>query len=502
MARSLPLLLLALLAGPAAGQDRDDALLKAMEARTTRARKEQGPAVVRIHVSRSEAYLKAAWGTPADLENPGALGRFDAAALARKVPYDIPRRERVLRDIKDHDLSDPAVVPESFGSGFVLDRAGLVVTNYHVVKGATKLFVRVPGSRGSWADVHAADPRSDLAVLKLLDPPAGLKELTLGDGGAVRVGQPVLCLCNGYAPGFKDDEVTGSFGFVAALRQAPPGAKQDETHLHLATLHQYGTLIQTDGRVSPGCSGGVLLDLDGKAVGLTSAFVAVSGERGGGFAIPFDAPTRRILEVLRKGEEVEYGFLGVVLDSRVGFGGGVRLQRVSPGSPAHRAGLQAGDVVTTINDNPIRKSSDLFLHVGIGFNGGDAKVIVRRGARNVELKVKLAKFYYPGPIIASKRPPARFGMRVDHSSILSQRNPFGAFARGSTPEGVVIREVIPGGPADAARLQPDKLITHVNGKPVTKPAEYVDAIMRARKEVVVTVLTSDGRPEEITLSEK
>ncbi|MGL4554380.1 MAG: trypsin-like peptidase domain-containing protein [Gemmataceae bacterium] len=502
MSRSLPLLLLAVLAGRAAGQDRADELLRAAEARVIRAVKEQGPSVVRIHVSRSDAYHKAPWGTPADPEYPGALGRFDPAAAANKVPADAPDRDRALADIKDHDLSAAAHVPESFGSGFVIDRSGLVVTNYHVIKGATKLYVRVPGAAGSWADVHAGDPRSDLAVLRLLDPPAGLKALELGDGGAVRVGQTVLSLCNPFAPGFRDEApAVAGHGLIAALRQAPPGAKMDETDLHRATLHQYGTLLQTSADVAPGCSGGVLLDLDGRAVGLTSALVAVTGDRPGGFAIPFDAGTRRILEVLRRGEEVEYGFLGVVLQPPGGFLGGVSLWRVSPGSPAERAGLRSGDLITAINGNPVRKNSDLFLHIGVGLNGGTAKVVVRRGLGSVEVSVKLAKFYYPGPIIAAKRPPARFGLRVDHASILTQRNPFPGFGR-ATPDGVVIREVLPGGPADAARLQPDKMITHVNGKQVLTPAEYLAAVVRSGRSAKLTVLTSDGRPEEIQLNEK
>lgn len=505
MVRSFPLLMLVLIVGPAWGQDRADDLLRAIQNRLTRAAREQGPSIVRIHVSRSENYYKAIWGSPADLAYPGALGRFDPIAAFGKVPTDHPQRERLLDDINDHNLANPSVIPESFGSGFVLDASGFVATNYHVIKGATKLFVRLPGKRGSWADIHAADPRSDLAVLKLLDPPAGLRALELGDAATVRIGQSVLSLCNAFAPGFRDDEPAVQFGRAMALRQTPPGTRLDESELHRVTLHHYGTLIQTDADVAPGCSGGVLLDLEGKAIGLTSALVAVSGDRPGGFAIPFDIGTRRILDVLRRGEEVEYGFLGVVLqppENRVADGVGVRLFRVSPGSPAARAGLIAGDVVIEINGNPVRRNSDLFLYIGVGLNGGTARVVVRRGFRNQECNVKLAKFYYPGPIIAAKRPPARFGLRVDDISILTQRNAFGPFPPRTTPDGVVVREVIPGSSADLARLQPDKIVTHVNGKTVNTPADYVTAIQASGKEARLTVLTSEGRPEEITLSEK
>src|SRR4051812_12859868 len=111
---------------PLAALARDgDEADRAREARVVRAAREYGPSVVCVHVSRSDAYHKAAWGTPANPEYPGALGRFDAAAAAKSVA-DSPRRERLLRDIADHDLSDAAVVPESFGSGFVIDKGGMV----------------------------------------------------------------------------------------------------------------------------------------------------------------------------------------------------------------------------------------------------------------------------------------------------------------------------------------------------------------------------------------
>ena len=181
---ALCLPLLVLLAGPARADDeRDRELVGKLQAQVERAVREVGPAVACVLVSRSEDYHKAPyWGVPADPEQPGRLGRFDPAAAARRVPTDARDRARALRAIATHDLSDPDAFPESYGSGFVLDRAGLVLTNAHVVKNATKVYVRLPGKRGSWADIHASDPRSDLAVLRLLDAPPGLKPLPLATG--------------------------------------------------------------------------------------------------------------------------------------------------------------------------------------------------------------------------------------------------------------------------------------------------------------------------------
>src|SRR6185312_15964803 len=110
---------------------------------------------------------------------------FDLSLLRRRFQENDPE----FRAIASLDLSNPDNVPESFGSGVVIDAVqGLILTQAHVVRKATKIYVRLPGRRGSWADIHAADPRSDLAVLKLIDPPPNLKALRLGDGSKLRKG--------------------------------------------------------------------------------------------------------------------------------------------------------------------------------------------------------------------------------------------------------------------------------------------------------------------------
>lgn len=488
MPRRSSVLLLLLLAPALRGEPRDVAAAA-------------GPSVVRVHVSRSDAYAKAKhWGAAAKPAWPGQLGRFDAAAAIKRVPADAPDRDRVVRAIRAHDLSDPKHIPASYGSGLVLDAAGLVLTNAHVVKNATRVYVRVPGKGGSWADIWAADPRSDLAVLKLLDPPAGLKALPLGDGDKVRQGDKVVCLVNELPPGFPaDDTAALSTGSISAVRQRLIG-RSSEVERARHPLHHLGNLLQTTAGIAPGCSGGVLLDAQGKAVGLTSAIAAVRGEKRGTFAIPLDTNTKRVIEVLKRGEEVEYGFLGVVLGNEGGAANGVRLYRVSPGTPAERAGLIADDLVIRIDGKPVRHTDDLFLHIGMALAGNTARVVVVRNGRQLSFDVKLAKFYVPGEIIAAKRPPARFGLRVDWTSVLLVRAPFPMMRR-LPSRGVAIREVVVGSPADKAKLQPDKIITHVDGKAVSTPAEYYREAAKAGEKVELTYLTADGRSQVLTLEE-
>src|SRR5262249_9397236 len=153
-----------------------DEAIQALQRKVKAAVATARPAIACILVSRSTDYYKARyWGTPPPVDNPGQLGRFDAEAAKKKIPADVRNRKRLLAVMANHDLSQRSTVPESYGSGVILSDS-LVLTNAHVVKNATKIYVRLPGGgrRGSWANIHASDPRSDLAVLKLLDPPADL----------------------------------------------------------------------------------------------------------------------------------------------------------------------------------------------------------------------------------------------------------------------------------------------------------------------------------------
>src|SRR5262249_54410989 len=145
---------------------------------------------------------------------------------------------------------------------------------------------------------------------------------------------------------FRDGSPSASWGIVSNLRRRAPG-NPNETERAGRSLHIYGTLIQTDSRISPGCSGGGMFNLQGELIGLTTSTAALSGtETPGGFAVPMDIHMRRIIEKLRQGEEVEYGFLGVSLQPETNAGKGVYLADVTGNSPASRAGLQRGDVIT------------------------------------------------------------------------------------------------------------------------------------------------------------
>jgi serine protease Do len=419
------------------------------------------PSIGCILVSRSDKYVELGEGPSSP--GTGKLGGFNVPRLGRFA--DGPRRDLIRR----LDLANPETVPEAYGSGIVIDASGLVLTNFHVIDRATKIYVRLPGAnRGSYADIVAADGRSDLAVLKMLVPPADLKAIKFGDSAKVRKGDWVIALANPFAAGFKDGSPSASWGIVANLRRRAPGPP-DETK-RAKPLSQYGTLLQTDARLNLGCSGGALVNLDGELVAMTTALAAVAGgETAGGYAIPIDANVKKMIEVLKLGEEIEYGFLGVtVLPDARGDSGGVRVADVAAGLPAARAGMLSGDLVTSINGNPIREQDDLFLNVSAALAGTEAQIEVNRGGTLRTIKVRLAKSSHGEPVIASNRPKPFHGLRVDYASTLSiDTNP---------PEGVLVKELELGSAAekklkdwaDRAKL----IVVAVDGKPVPTPAEF------------------------------
>jgi S1-C subfamily serine protease len=489
---ALPLIL-TLLVGTApaarAGQDKPGPLKDALalQQAVQDAIRAAEPAVACILVSRSAAYQR--YGQGPSPESPGQLGAFDPDALERYLlPQGVSKeeRDRLRRRL---DLADPAHVPESYGSGVVIDDKGLVLTNYHVVRDATKIFVRLPGVPGSYADVFAADPRSDLAVLRLLAGGRTYRAVRPGDGGKVERGQFVVALANPFAAGFRDGKPSASFGIVSNVRRRPaPAAGAGQRP---RTLHEFGTLLQTDVRLNVGCSGGALVNLKGELVGLTTALAAVQGsDAPGGFAVPLDAGLTRILDVLKAGREVEYGFLGVTFDPKAGGAGGVVLNYVTPGSPADKKGLRARDAILAVNGNAVHDGDELFLALGTLLAGSDVTLEVRRAGtrRPAKVEVRLAKYYVPGKKIATDPEPRPFfrGLRVDDTSLLVQQGP-PALAPRRIPAGVLVSEVRDRSAAATALLRPGEVITHVNRRLVETPAAFYEAVRGLTGPVELTL---------------
>lgn len=491
--------------------------LRALQSRTREIVESAERSVVAITVSRTPYPGQS----PEDVAK-GRLGDFFA------VPEQRGRfgRPVIPDETRKLDLGDAGnVANNAFGSGLVLDARGFVLTNYHLVDGATKIYVRGAGGKGSYADVHAADSRSDLAVLRLLTPPAGLKPVTLAEArfhdgpktakATVRKGDFVFVVGNTSAAAAVDGSPSPSFGMISNVGRRALSRPVADVDRVMQPFYKLGNLIQTDARLTPGVSGGALLDLDGKVIGVTSSVAAVAGsDAAGGYAIPLDAHYRRIVATLLAGKEVEYGFLGVSTGaSSSGTGVGAVLVRVTPGTPADRAGLMGGDAgmgsdsIIAIDGHPIQDMDDLFLHVGSALAGSDVTVTFRRGNEIRNVIVRLVKFRNPLPWIAAIRPPTVLGLRVDYTSVLLQdliqaQDRQVGYTR--LPEGVVIREIDPKSPAEAALKRPGDdpakwIINRVNDTPVSTPAEFYDAAVGKEIRLHLVHTAEPGKTREVVL---
>jgi S1-C subfamily serine protease len=212
--------------------------------------------------------------------------------------------------------------------------------------------------------------------------------------------------------------------------------------------------------------------------------------------MPIDRGFKGIIEVLKRGEEVEYGFLGVQFDPNVRDG--VRLADVIMGSPASRAGLRMGDYLLSVNGKPVRDAEDVFLALGTVLAGSSIEVERSRSPRGPgeTLRLTPARYWIPTTGIASKLPPAPGGLRVEWTSIVYQKDRWG---RRGISSGVTIREVVKGSPAEKVRLQTGQTILKVDAERVDSPAEFYTVMARKRDQVELTVTALDGKLERVTL---
>jgi S1-C subfamily serine protease len=248
---------------------------------------------------------------------------------------------------------------EATGSGFVVNRDGTIVTNAHVVAGATHVTVQFADKHVVDASILGRDESTDLALLKVKAKASELTPLTLGTSRTVQVGDPTIAIGNPF--GLERTLTTGVVSATSRSIQAPNGFEIDG-------------VIQTDAAINPGNSGGPLLDAAGRVIGINSQ-IETGGSGGGnvgiGFAIPIDT-AKRLLPQLEKHGRVDRGFLGVdaltidssLSDLNLPVDHGVLVQTVTPRSPAAKAGIAGGNIVATLDGNQIRLGGDIITAVG------------------------------------------------------------------------------------------------------------------------------------------
>jgi len=399
--------------------------------------------------------------------------------------------------------TDPDFIPNEYATGVVVGRRGLILTAYHVLSDQSEYYVTPHDGKVYRAWIKGADPRSDLAVLAI--DAANLKPITFGDAGQLKKGQIVIALGNPYAIA-RDGQVSASWGIVANLaRKAAPQAAMSD-YSRKSTLHHYGTLIQTDAKLNLGTSGGPLLNLKGEMVGLTTSLAAAAGyEQAAGYALPVDATFRRVVETLKQGREVEYGYLGIqptnLRPGEISEGlRGTRVGLVLPGSAAHRHGVQVGDIITSVDGQPIRDADGLVLAVGRLPVEATVRLGVLRGGRRVNVEVVLGKFPVRGKKIVTTPAPGWRGLRIDYPTALADPTKRGLFDMSFFEGGVVVTDVEEGTPAWEAGLRPKDVVSHVDREPVHTPKEFREAVSGKKGPVRLTLRDDNGHSEIRTIS--
>jgi len=258
------------------------------------------------------------------------------------------------------------------GSGFVYDTEGHIVTNDHVVEGATSVKVTFANGATYKATVVGTDPSTDLAVIKVDAPSSVLHPLDLADSDEVAVGDGVVAIGSPFGL-----ENTLTTGVVSALNRTLDGTNG----------YSIPGAIQTDAAINHGNSGGVLLNMQGDVIGVTSQIESESGGNVGiGFAIPSNT-VRSVADQLVSGQKVEHAYLGVSLEDAAS--GGASIATVTSGSPAAHAGLKAGDVVTALDGHSIANAEELTAAVVSKQPGDTVKITVKRDGSTKKLTATL-----------------------------------------------------------------------------------------------------------------
>lgn len=420
------------------------------------------------------------------------------AAIARVAPAVV--KVEVTRRVStwwDQFFQDPFFrrffgEPErtSLGSGFVVEYAGqkYVLTNYHVVENAISILVTAQ-SGDSWpAQVVGTDDLLDLAVLRV--DGADLPTAPLGDSDALEIGDWVIAIGNPL--GFSH---TVTLGIVSALNRDVP--RPDGSGY-------YRRMIQTDAAINPGNSGGPLVNAYGEVVGMntiiarqTSTGLAVEGIN---FAVPINEIKLALAQIVEKGR-VTRAWLGVYIqdvtpgmEKQLGVREGALVTEVVPNSPAAKAGIRAGDVITAVGDQKIRNSNDLQMAIMYRRPGEQVTVTLLRDKKTLVLSVVLEE--RPGESPSTGIPGiSRFGITVqDLTPELKSRY---GIARES---GVVVVDVQPGSRAYWAGLQEGDLIVEVNRQPVSSASDWNRIVSQIAEdeEVLLTVIRA-GRTRFILL---
>jgi len=370
------------------------------------------------------------------------------------------------------------------GSGAVIDSAGLILTNEHVVQAAHSIEVLFHDGQKLSGTVVAADPRGDLAVLKV--ERGGLTPVRFADWSQVARGQWALALGNPYGLGSSDGNLSVSIGVIANLNRRLPGLGEVDDRF-------YGDMIQTTAAIHPGCSGGPLFNVRGEMVGLVTAMhTRAPADEGVGFAIPMTPARRRMIDQLKSGKPLDYGYLGLTVRSAepqerqaAGLGpqAGAVVQEVDPRGPAAQAGVREGDLIVRVGDQIVEGPASLAEVVGLTAPGTQLPVEICRGSQRLTVRATVQRREVSR--VSWMRGDALLwrGMRLTELTTAARRR----MEVNGAAVGVLVIDVVEGSPAQRAAIQIGDVIEGVADAGVRDLSEFQARVRGEKGPVRVRV---------------
>ncbi len=369
----------------------------------------------------------------------------------------------------------------SLGSGVIVDTSGVIITNHHVIKDADEVKVALSDGREFEAKIILKDEASDLAVLKTVET-AAFKAIEIGNSEEALVGDLVLAIGNPFGVG-----QTVTSGIISAVARSTKG------------VGDFGFFIQTDAAINPGNSGGALIDMKGRLIGINTAIYSRSGGSNGiGFAIPSNMvnvaiSSSEVGDTLRR-PWIGATFQNVSAEIAQSLGldrpRGALVTNVVKGGPAEKAGIQAGDIIISINDKRVQHINALgyrLTTVGIG-NLAKIELLSRGETQQTKLTLMAAPETVPANETELPRRSALGGALVANlSPALAQR-----IKVQGDKEGVVVLNVQRGSPASANRIRPGDILLEINEQPIARVAD-IEEIITQENSRWIFVIERQGR---------
>jgi serine protease Do len=369
----------------------------------------------------------------------------------------------------------PAQKAQALGTGFIIDPAGWIVTNFHVAGKADQITVTLTDGRKLPAKLVGGDEKTDLALLKVESDKA-LPYVTFEDASKVRVGQPVMAVGNPFGLGG-----TVTTGIVSARGR----------DIHSGPFDDY---IQTDAAINRGNSGGPLFDMDGKVIGVNTAiFSPTGGNIGLGFAIP-SSLAEPVVAQLKANGRVERGLLGVQIQPvteelaqsmSLGSEKGALVAQVQPDSPALAAGIKSGDVIKSVDDKNVDSIRDLTRMISATKPGTSVKLGVWRDGKDMTVTAKVGDQKEEGAVVKAKadQPDAKKAEPMSYGVSLAPISPEARqeLKLDDSIKGVVVAAVEPGSPADDQGLKAGDVLQQVGKDAVDSPKMAAEKLKEAKK---------------------